>query len=101
MILEPSRSRSSWQLLTPSVVVTNPNDPISLAEDILVDSDGLDNGSCFGFTQKFVFDWPDLTSQPGEALNAVIGRRPDGEIISQQRSKAENATETTLPILPD
>ncbi|KAI0908827.1 pyruvate formate lyase-domain-containing protein [Ustulina deusta] len=71
--------------------ITNPNDPISLAEDILVDSDGLDNGSCFGFTQKFVFDWPDLTSQPGEALNAVIGRRPDGEIISQQRSKAENA----------
>ncbi|KAI1309200.1 pyruvate formate lyase-domain-containing protein [Xylaria venustula] len=71
--------------------ITNPNDPISLAEDILVDSNGDDNGSTFGFTQKFNLDWPDLNSQPGEVLNAVIGRKPDGEIISQQRYKAENA----------
>ncbi|GAW13804.1 hypothetical protein ANO14919_031940 [Xylariales sp. No.14919] len=66
--------------------ISNPNDPISLAEDIL---EG--NGACFGFTQKFTFDWPDLNSQPGEALDAVIGRRPNGEIISQQRSKVANA----------
>ncbi|KAI0505227.1 pyruvate formate lyase-domain-containing protein [Xylaria bambusicola] len=71
--------------------ITNPNDPISLAEDILVDSAGPDNGSSFGFTQKFIFDWPDVTSQPGEALNAVIGRRPDGEIVSQQKYLTENA----------
>ncbi|KAI0430505.1 pyruvate formate lyase-domain-containing protein [Xylaria sp. FL1042] len=71
--------------------ITNPNDPISLAEDILVDSEGLDNGSCFGFTQKFNLDWPDLNSQPGEVLNSVIGRKPDGEIVSQQRYKSENA----------
>ncbi|KAI1429689.1 pyruvate formate lyase-domain-containing protein [Xylaria sp. FL1777] len=71
--------------------ITNPNDPISLAEDILIDSNGPDKGSSFGFTQRFVFDWPDVTSQPGEALNAVIGRKPDGEIISQQRYKTENA----------
>lgn len=71
--------------------ITNPNDPISLSEDILIDSDGLDNGSSFGFTQKFKFDWPDVTSQPGEALNAVIGRRPNGEIVSQQKYLTENA----------
>ncbi|KAI0534462.1 pyruvate formate lyase-domain-containing protein [Xylaria digitata] len=71
--------------------ISNPNDPISLAEDILVDSDGPDNGATFGFTQKFTFDWLDLNSQTGDGLDAVIGRRPDGEIISQQRSKAVNA----------
>ncbi|KAI0811818.1 pyruvate formate lyase-domain-containing protein [Xylaria sp. FL0064] len=70
--------------------ITNPNDPISLAEDILVDSHGPNNGSCFGFTQKFNLDWPDLNSQAGEVLNSVIGRKPDGEIISEQRYKSEN-----------
>ncbi|KAI0856958.1 pyruvate formate lyase-domain-containing protein [Xylaria cubensis] len=71
--------------------ITNPNDPISLAEDILVGGDGPDSGATFGFTQKFIFDWPDLSSQPGEVLDAVIGRRPNGEIISQQASKIANA----------
>ncbi|KAI0104995.1 pyruvate formate lyase-domain-containing protein [Nemania sp. FL0031] len=71
--------------------ISNPNDPISLAEDILVDSEGIDHGASFAFTQKFVFDWPDLNSQSGDALDAVIGRRPNGEIISQQASKAVNA----------
>ncbi|GAP86733.1 putative Dyp-type peroxidase family protein [Rosellinia necatrix] len=71
--------------------ISNPNDPISLAEDILVTSDGLDSGSSFCFTQKFVFDWPDLNSQSGDALDAVLGRRPNGEIISQQADRAVNA----------
>ncbi|RYC54800.1 dyp-type peroxidase, partial [Xylaria longipes] len=71
--------------------ITNPNDPISLAEDILVSGDGPDSGATFGFTQKFVFDWPDISSQPGETLDAVLGRRPDGEIISQQASTIANA----------
>ncbi|KAI0466497.1 pyruvate formate lyase-domain-containing protein [Xylaria cf. heliscus] len=71
--------------------ISNPNDPISLAEDILVGGDGPESGATFGFTQKFVFDWPDINSQPGEGLDAVIGRRPNGEILSQQASKAANA----------
>ncbi|KAH8164133.1 hypothetical protein CIB48_g4105 [Xylaria polymorpha] len=71
--------------------ISNPNDPISLAEDILVGGNGPDSGSTFGFTQKFIFDWPDINSQPGEALDAVLGRRPNGEIISQQASKGANA----------
>ncbi|KAI0408532.1 pyruvate formate lyase-domain-containing protein [Xylaria palmicola] len=71
--------------------ISNPNDPISLAEDIIVGGDGPDRGASFGFTQKFVFDWPDLNSQSGESLDAVIGRRPDGEIISQQAAKAANS----------
>ncbi|KAI1196668.1 pyruvate formate lyase-domain-containing protein [Nemania serpens] len=71
--------------------ISNPNDPISLAEDILVDSQGIDHGASFAFTQKFVFDWPDLNSQSGDALDAVIGRRPNGEVIPQQRSKAANS----------
>ncbi|KAI1174687.1 pyruvate formate lyase-domain-containing protein [Nemania sp. FL0916] len=71
--------------------ISNPNDPISLAEDILVNSTGIDHGASYAFTQKFVFDWLDLNSQSGDALDSVIGRRPNGEIISQQASKAANA----------
>ncbi|KAI0201671.1 pyruvate formate lyase-domain-containing protein [Astrocystis sublimbata] len=71
--------------------ITNPNDPISLAEDILVGGKGPDSGATFGFTQKFTFDWQDINSQPGEGLDAVFGRRPNGEIISQQASQAVNA----------
>lgn len=71
--------------------ISNPNDPISLSEDILVTSDNIDSGSSFAFTQKFIFDWTDLNSQSGDALDGVLGRRPNGEIISQQASQAVNA----------
>ncbi|KAJ2991878.1 hypothetical protein NUW58_g2356 [Xylaria curta] len=71
--------------------ISNPNDPISLAEDILVGGDGPDSGSSFGFTQKFVFDWPDVSSQSGDALDGVIGRRPNGEIMTQQAKQAANS----------
>ncbi|KAI3319750.1 PFL-like glycyl radical enzyme [Xylariaceae sp. AK1471] len=71
--------------------ISNPNDPISLAEDILISDPSPYHGATFGFTQKFVYDWPDIASQSGNALDAVIGRRPDGEIISQHSDQGDNA----------
>ncbi|KAI1436516.1 pyruvate formate lyase-domain-containing protein [Xylaria sp. CBS 124048] len=68
--------------------ITNPNDPISLTEDILIGGEDPYRGASFCLTQKFVLDWPDLNAQPGEGLDAVFGRRPDGEIISQQAVQA-------------
>ncbi|KAI5923477.1 PFL-like glycyl radical enzyme [Camillea tinctor] len=68
--------------------ISNPNDPISLIEDILVPGSDPYCGATFGITQKFVFDWPDIASQSGDALDAVIGRRPDGEVISQNARNA-------------
>ncbi|KAI1809567.1 PFL-like glycyl radical enzyme [Poronia punctata] len=71
--------------------ISNPNDPISLSEDILLPGPGVERGATFGFTQQFVFDWPDISTQSGSTLDAVIGRRPDGEIISQQVFQGANS----------
>ncbi|KAI2770086.1 PFL-like glycyl radical enzyme [Daldinia loculata] len=68
--------------------ISNPNDPISLIEDILIPGSDPYRGATFGITQKFLFDWPDITSQSGDALDAVIGRRPEGEVISQHAGNA-------------
>jgi Dyp-type peroxidase family len=66
--------------------ITNPNDPISLAEDILIDQldmrGGL-TGSCFGFTQKFEFDWPGIATQAADTQDEMIGRNPDGAALPQ------------------
>ena len=61
--------------------ITNPNDPVSLQEDILVG--GEFEGSCFAFTQQFVFDWDAIYSNTVDSQNQIVGRRTDGSIISQ------------------
>jgi len=71
--------------------ISNPNDPISLAEDVLVPGPGIERGATFAFTQQFIFDWPDIATQSGSTLDSVIGRRPDGEIISTQAFQGNNA----------
>ncbi|KAI2633412.1 pyruvate formate lyase-domain-containing protein [Xylaria nigripes] len=71
--------------------ITNPNDPISLTEDILIGGEYPYRGGSFCMTQKFILDWSDISAQPGETLDAVFGRRPDGEIISQQAVQAEGS----------
>lgn len=68
--------------------ITNPNDPLSLVEDILISEPEPCTGATFGITQKFKFDWPDLSSQSGDALDAVIGRRHNGVVISQHADRA-------------
>ena len=65
--------------------ITNPNDPVSLTEDILVgypERGGL-RGSCFGFTQKFEFDWPGIATQAADTQDEMIGRNPDGAVLPQ------------------
>ncbi|KAH6845677.1 pyruvate formate lyase-domain-containing protein [Chaetomium sp. MPI-CAGE-AT-0009] len=65
--------------------ITNPNDPISLAEDILIsdtERGGL-VGSCFAFTQKFEFDWPGIATQAADTQDEMIGRNPDGAALPQ------------------
>ncbi|KAH9989888.1 PFL-like glycyl radical enzyme [Xylariaceae sp. FL0662B] len=80
------RRKSRWipdtSLCRTAEPPSNPNDPISLIDDIPY------RGATFGITQKFVFDWPDIASQSGDTLDAVIGRRPDGEVISQHAGNA-------------
>ena len=61
--------------------ITNPNDPVSLQEDILIHGDF--KGSCFAFTQQFKFDWKSILSYTTEGQNQTIGRRNDGSILSQ------------------
>ena len=61
--------------------ITNPNDPVSLQEDILVS--GEFKGSCFAFTQKFAFDWKSILAYTSEGQNQTIGRKNDGSILSQ------------------
>lgn len=61
--------------------LTNPSDPISLAEDILVD--GPYKGAAYGFTQKFLFDWDALSTMLPDTENAMIGRNRDGAVLPQ------------------
>lgn len=60
--------------------ITNPNDPISMAEDILLEDV---RGSCFCFTQNFKFDWDGISSHLPDAQDQMIGRNKDGAILSQ------------------
>lgn len=68
--------------------ITNPNDPISLAEDVLVPDEGPSRGATFGLTQKFILDWDNIAAQTGHGLDAIIGRRPNGEMMSQHEANA-------------
>ncbi|KAL9126808.1 MAG: hypothetical protein Q9217_004203 [Psora testacea] len=61
--------------------ITNPNDPVSLQEDILINGDY--KGSSFAFTQRFLFDWGAITSNTLDSQNQIVGRRTDGSILSQ------------------
>ena len=61
--------------------ITNPNDPVSLQEDVLIS--GEFRGSCFAFTQQFAFDWKSILAYTPEGQNQTIGRKNDGSILSQ------------------
>ncbi|KAF0813692.1 Choline trimethylamine-lyase [Andreprevotia sp. IGB-42] len=61
--------------------ITNPNDPVTMAEDILVD--GEYRGAAFGFTQKFLFDWASLGAMAPDTEDAMLGRDPAGAILPQ------------------
>lgn len=61
--------------------ITNPNDPVSMAEDILVS--GPYAGAAFGFTQKFLFDWRAIAAMMPDAEDAMIGRNPEAAILPQ------------------
>ena len=61
--------------------ITNPNDPISMTEDILISKDYP--GSCFGFTQNFKFDWDGISAHLPDSQDQMIGRNKDGGILSQ------------------
>ncbi|KAL2136925.1 hypothetical protein VTI74DRAFT_86 [Chaetomium olivicolor] len=65
--------------------ITNPNDPVSLTEDILVghSEKGALPGSCFGITQQFLFDWPGIATQAADTQDEMIGRNPDGAALPQ------------------
>ncbi|CAM1510811.1 Fc.00g083240.m01.CDS01 [Cosmosporella sp. VM-42] len=63
--------------------ITNPNDPISLTEDILVNAPSPFCGASFGFTQKLEFDWPRITTQSAGTEDEMIGRNPDGASLPQ------------------
>ena len=65
--------------------ITNPNDPISLQEDILINGDY--KGSSFAFTQRFLFDWGAVTSNTLDSQNQIVGRRTDGSILSQHSTR--------------
>lgn len=65
--------------------ITNPNDPVSLQEDILTNGDY--KGSSFAFTQRFVFDWEAISSNTVDSQNQIIGRRTDGSILSQNSTR--------------
>ncbi len=66
--------------------ITNPNDPVSLAEDILVD--GPYAGAAFGFTQKFLFDWTGIAAMAPDTEDAMLGRDPTGAILPQNATDA-------------
>ncbi|SMC20405.1 Dyp-type peroxidase family [Andreprevotia lacus DSM 23236] len=66
--------------------ITNPNDPISLAEDILVD--GEYRGAAFGFTQKFLFDWTSISAMAPDTEDAMLGRDTTGAILPQNATNA-------------
>lgn len=62
--------------------ITNPNDPISLTEDILING-GPNAGACFALTQKFLFDWPGIATQTPDAQDEMVGRNTEGAALSQ------------------
>jgi Dyp-type peroxidase family len=68
--------------------ITNPNDPVSLSEDILIGGDTPYRGACFALTQKFLFDWISLASQSPDTQDAMLGRNPDGTVLSQHATYA-------------
>lgn len=61
--------------------ITNPNDPISLAADILLGDAYA--GASFAFTQKFLFDWRAIAAMSPDSEDAMIGRDTDGAILPQ------------------
>jgi Dyp-type peroxidase family len=63
--------------------ITNPNGPISLTEDILINAPSPDAGASYAFTHKFEFDWPRIDSQSGGAQDEMVGRNPDGASLPQ------------------
>ncbi len=63
--------------------ITNPNDPISLTEDILIGGDASYRGASFGITQKFLFDWASISSQSPDTQDEMIGRNTEGAVLSQ------------------
>lgn len=62
--------------------ITNPNDPVTLVEDILI-RDGPHAGACFALTQKFEFDWGGIATQTADAQDQMIGRNTEGAVLSQ------------------
>ncbi|KAI4277091.1 MAG: hypothetical protein L6R38_005502 [Xanthoria sp. 2 TBL-2021] len=56
-----------------------------LQEDILINGDY--KGSSFAFTQRFVFDWEAIISNTSDSQNTIVGRRPDGSILSQHATR--------------
>ncbi|WP_211473055.1 pyruvate formate lyase family protein [Collimonas humicola] len=66
--------------------ITNPNDPVSLAADIL--ADGEFQGACYGFTQKFLFEWSSIGDMLPDAQDAMLGRDPAGAILPQHDHNA-------------
>ncbi|WP_231880018.1 Dyp-type peroxidase [Collimonas pratensis] len=66
--------------------ITNPSDPVSLAADILVD--GEFRGACYGFTQKFLFEWSSIGDMLPDAQDAMLGRDPAGAILPQHDHNA-------------
>lgn len=66
--------------------ITNPSDPVTMAEDIL--TSGPYQGASFAFTQKFIFDWRNIAAMAADSEDAMIGRNPDGTILPQAPSDA-------------
>ncbi|MEC5160525.1 MULTISPECIES: Dyp-type peroxidase [unclassified Janthinobacterium] len=66
--------------------ITNPNDPVSLASDILVD--GEFRGASFGFTQKFLFEWGSIADMLPDAQDAMLGRDTHGAMLPQHDRNA-------------
>lgn len=58
--------------------ITNPNDPISLADDILISTPSPYHGASFGLTQNFKFQWDRIVTQSAGTEDKMIGRNPDG-----------------------
>ena len=61
--------------------ITNPSDPVSMAEDILID--GPYRGAAFGFTQQFLFDWKAIAALSPDTEDAMLGRNPAGAVLPQ------------------
>ena len=71
--------------------ITNPTDPVSVSEDVLVsrlDHLGGQPGSAFALTQKFIFDWPAIAAMAPDTEDAMIGRNPEGAALPQAPAHA-------------